>query len=165
MRPEPCFDWVTCPDCGGLGEDEQAHFSCSACQRTGTVPARRYCYQVTSPEMATYSFYEPPEPFVCFGIYVAHTKREALVAAVKDSEFKEWVVEARGDRVPPYKGLKVELARCDHGVCWACTGDEDGPSCLQCRAELADHLRRERSRALIQPPVKIGVRTYVEETA
>ena len=77
-------------------------------------------YEVVSPEMCDYSMYEPSEPFLCWGLYLARNKRDAIKQAVADPAFDEWVREARGDRVPPFKGLKATLAICSHGCCWGC---------------------------------------------
>jgi hypothetical protein len=86
---------------------------------------------------------EPPETGRCWGIYLERTKRHARAAAVKDSEFAEWVLEARGDGMPPFKGLEVNLARCEHGVCWGCDATEDSSGCAQCDAESAADIAAE----------------------
>lgn len=86
-------------------------------------------YEVISGEMVTCSWMEPPEPFCCWGLYLAKNKHSARAMAVKDPEFHEWVREKRGDGVPPFTGLKVQLTRCDHGHCWGCD------PCPTCEAE------------------------------
>lgn len=91
-------------------------------------------YMVVSPTMYPYSYMEPPEPYACVGIYLTRTAKDARVAAVKDSEFADWVLEARGDRMPPFKGLEVTLTRCEHGVCWGCHGTEESSGCAKCDA-------------------------------
>lgn len=90
-------------------------------------------YEVVSPLMTTYhGGYEPPDDGCDWGIYLAKTRTEAKVMAVKSPDFTEWVTEARGDDVPPFKGLEVRLARCDHGVCWGCKATEDSSGCVEC---------------------------------
>lgn len=86
-------------------------------------------YEVISPEMVAYYSMEPPEPFRCWGIYLAANAAQAKVEAVKDKEFYEWVRDARGDGVPPFKGLTAKRTLCEHGHCWGC--DE----CPTCAAE------------------------------
>lgn len=70
--------------------------------------------------MTTYSWYEPTEELVCWGMFEAPTKRAALIAAVKSPDFKEWVSERRADRMPPFKGLQAKRPICEHGNCWGC---------------------------------------------
>ena len=139
MSVAPCFDYDFCPDCNGVGSDENAHFYCGTCNGTGSVPARRYCFEVVSPEMMTYRGGEidPPEYGCAWGVFVGKTKREAIVAAIKSDEFEAHVSEARGDAVNPFSGVKAQLARCQHGVCWNCNYDEDVDSsgCADCDAE------------------------------
>ena len=73
-------------------------------------------YAVISPDMRevetilddgggpTYNF--------CYYVEVeARTKREAKIAAVKHSDFSDWVDEQRGDRRSPFTGLRVEELR------------------------------------------------------
>ena len=90
-------------------------------------------YQVVSPEMRYYPYNGPPEPFVCFGFYLAENAKDAIRQAVADEAFIEWVTDARADRVPPFKGLKASLARCEHGVCWGCENGDEMTSCGLCR--------------------------------
>lgn len=85
---------------------------------------------VTSPEITIHYYMEPPETYRCFAIVEADTNRAAMIAACRLPDFKEWVDQARGDGVPPYKGLKVDRCLCEHGNCWGC--DE----CQRC---LMDH--------------------------
>ena len=80
--------------------------------------------------MCDYPMYGPPEPFLCWGLYLARNKRDAIKQAVADPAFDEWVREARGDRVPPFKGLKATLAICPHGCCWGCDH-----GCAECDRE------------------------------
>lgn len=90
-------------------------------------------YVVTSPWRVYYSMVgEPPGGGCCLAEVVAPTKRAAAVAACRTREFADWVTEARGDGVPPFEGLEVELMQCEHGVCWGCLTDElDGcPACI-----------------------------------
>lgn len=131
-RPEPCFTTEPCPDCGGIGQDDNAHFFCWSCGGDGTIPAHLYCYEVTSPEIDHYIYGEPPDPGVCWGKYVAPNKRQAIIKAVKAPEFKDWVEIARGDQVPPFKGLEVKLTRCEHGICWGCQATETSSGCKEC---------------------------------
>ena len=128
-----CVDAVACPDCGGIGRDENAHFWCCACEGVGSVPARLRHYEVVSPEMLSGGSWEPPDPFRCWGVYLAPNAKAAKVMAIKDPEFKEWVRETRGFE-PPFKGLTVRLFRCEHGRCWSCDTDEDGIACDACVA-------------------------------
>lgn len=92
-------------------------------------------YEVVSPTMTSGGYMEPPEPFCCYGLYLARNSGAAKQEAVKDPEFSDWVTEARGDGVPPFKGLAVRLARCEHGNCWACNADENTSGCPICDAE------------------------------
>ncbi len=96
-------------------------------------------YQVLSPEMCSYPMYEPAEPFRCWGIYLAKNAKDAIRQAVADEAFREWVQEARGDHVPPFKGLKATRTLCEHGRCWACECDDDDvPTCPECTAAWAE---------------------------
>ena len=90
-------------------------------------------YEVISPEMCEYSFYEPIEPYRCWGIYLAKDTKDAIRQAVKDPEFRYWVKEQRADGQPPFKGLKAKRTICEHGICWGC-GSENDPSetCSAC---------------------------------
>lgn len=58
----------------------------------------------------------------------APTAKAAIAAAVKLPEFDQWVREARGDGVPPFKGVRARRAVCEHGNCWACV------DCAECLA-------------------------------
>ena len=92
-------------------------------------------YEVLSPEMVYYSQSYPPEPpdiFRCWGIFLAKNAKDAIRQAVASEEFREWVGEARGDHVPPFKGLRATRCLCEHGVCWACSGSDERTSCQQC---------------------------------
>jgi hypothetical protein len=100
-------------------------------------------YEVFSPEMLTTSFYEPSDPFRCWGVYLARSAKRARVLATQDKEFAEWVREARADRVPPFKGVTVRLARCEHGVCWACHSSATSTGCEACDAEIRERERED----------------------
>jgi hypothetical protein len=94
-------------------------------------------YEVVSPEMLSgYTGYEPQEPYRCWGIYLAKNAREARVAAVKSTEFAEWVKEARGAQMPPFSGLVAIRALCEHGSCYACWDDDMDPDCPECAAQV-----------------------------
>lgn len=145
-----CVDYETCPDCHGIGEDDNARFYCSTCKRTGSIPATLRHYEVISPEMVEYhQSWDPPEPpdhYRCWGLYLAKNKRDAIKQAAKDEAFRDWVTEARGDRVPPFKGLVANLTLCEHGICWACGQDEEGlPTCPECLAALSESERKSLS--------------------
>lgn len=83
-------------------------------------------FEVLSPEMVSYSSYEPPEHFRCWAMVEASSRRDAILAAYRLPEFKEWVDEARGDGKPPFAGLKASRPICEHGHCWGCS---DCPQC------------------------------------
>jgi hypothetical protein len=135
-RPVPCADWDYCPECNGAGEVPDANFSCSACNAEGTIPARRFHYEVFSEVMTSFSYGEPPEPSVAWGMYFVHNAAEAKKLAVQDKDFSEWVTMQRGDGVPPFKGLTARLTRCEHGSCWGCNSDEDSSGCEECDREI-----------------------------
>lgn len=85
-------------------------------------------YEVVSPPMTEYfGGQAPPETGICWAMVEAPTAKRAIALAVKSPEFRPWVDEARGDHVPPFKGLKAQRAVCDHGVCWGC-----GTECEEC---------------------------------
>lgn len=77
-----------------------------------------------------WSNYEPPEYYQAYVEVLTKDARSAIVQAVKTDEFSEWVLEARGDGMPPFKGLKAWRTLCQHGVCWACLSDD--ALCSQC---------------------------------
>ena len=81
---------------------------------------------------------EPPEDYVSFVILIARTKREAVAAALKTDDFDEWRTYAKRDGLNPFAGVKAELARCQHGVCWNCNSDEDSTGCDVCDAQFQD---------------------------
>lgn len=88
-------------------------------------------YEVTSPPMTEFfGGMAPPETGVCWAMVLAPTAKAAVVLAVKLPEFRPWVQEARGDHVPPFKGIKARRAVCEHGVCWGC-----GTECSACLSE------------------------------
>ena len=71
-------------------------------------------YTVISPEMsvtiAVTDFGEgPQEYFCCVAEVEAPTKREAITAAVKTPDMKEWVAACRSDGRSPFPGLKATL--------------------------------------------------------
>jgi hypothetical protein len=90
-------------------------------------------YEVLSPEMTHYrwSDFEPPEVYQHWGVFLAKNAKDAIRQAVAAEEFQEWVQEARGDNVPPFKGLTTRRCLCEHGVCWAC-GSEEQVFCGAC---------------------------------
>jgi len=92
-------------------------------------------YEVVSPEVPDYrhSWNEPPEPSRCGGIFLAENARSAIRQAVADEAFLDWVSMARGDGVPPFKGLKATRTLCEHGVCWGCAGDDEATNCPACQ--------------------------------
>ena len=134
----PCHNWACCEECGGVGADDNANFSCSVCRSRGSVPTRQYHYEVLSPEVEMYGgSWDPPEPPECgryWALLLAANAREAICAAVKLPEFKRWVSDARADGVPPWKGLRAQLARCEHGSCWGCWDEDEEPGCPECKA-------------------------------
>jgi hypothetical protein len=75
----------------------------------------------------------PTEDFHYVALVEAPTKRAAIIAAVKHPDMSDWVEECRSNNVPPFKGLKAESAKCEHGVCHCekCKGE-----CPHCEAEL-----------------------------
>lgn len=95
-------------------------------------------YEVVSPEITSYSQYspEPPDIFRCWGIFLAKDAKDAIRQAVASEEFREWVDEARGDHVPPFKGLRATRCLCEHGVCWGCKDSDERTSCQQCEEAL-----------------------------
>lgn len=66
-------------------------------------------YEVFSPEFTTYSHWYPPETDVCYALIEAESSRDALVIAVKMTEFKPWVNEQRSDGHPPFMGLTARV--------------------------------------------------------
>src|ERR1039458_9442902 len=119
--PEPCVDFRYCDSCGGVGQDDNAHFWCHDCKGQGTVQARLFHYEVVSPVMNTGGYYGPLEPFQCWGVYLAPNAKAARVLAVKDTkEFGDWVTAARGDNRPPFADLDAHRFLCDHGACIGC---------------------------------------------
>src|SRR5579884_844167 len=129
-----CVDFDYCPYCGGGGQDYNLDFWCSACGGGGTVSARLCDSEVCSRGLLSGGIYDPPEPFHCWGIYLAPSARAAKVMAVKDDEFKPWLRDTQGE--PPFKGLTARLFRCEHGVCVACGADPEehpcGFACSEC---------------------------------
>ncbi len=128
----------------------------------GTTPTVSSCvrgaaqrhYEVISPEMTHYEYMGPPELFRCWGVYLAKNAKDAIRQAVADPEFREWVVEQRASREPPFKGLKAFRTLCDHGVCWGCVPDLDETSnCPECREQWAAEDEQALTAAL-----------YLEET-
>ncbi len=97
-------------------------------------------YAVVSPTMTWYSsrWLEPPEPYVSFVIVSARNKRDAVKGALKTDDFDEWRTYARQDGINPFSGVKAELARCEHGSCWACNADEESTGCPTCDAACAE---------------------------
>ena len=93
-------------------------------------------YEVVSPTMTSYGYMEPPDPYICWGLYLAPNARTAVVMAVKDPEFSDWVGEQRISDKPPFQGMKASLAVCEHGVCWGCAEDDEHPNCAECAREL-----------------------------
>lgn len=99
-------------------------------------------YLVTSPEMSdcfTAASQEPPEHCAICVSVDAPNARAAKVAAVKHHEMQPWVIEARGDHVNPFAGLKAMRAECPHGVCLCDLCQADNPDdawCDECEAEL-----------------------------
>lgn len=84
-------------------------------------------------------YYTPPEPYYPYVVVLAENKRDALVQAARSPEFRDHVRDNRADNAPPFKGMKVTLAVCEHDHCWACS------ECLTCRAECEDEERRRAS--------------------
>jgi hypothetical protein len=106
-------------------------------------------YQVLSGEVKFGGGYmEPPEWGQCWNWYLAKNKDDARQQAVKDSAFKEWVRDMRGDGKPPWTGLEVTLCRCEHGICWACkTAAVSNCSACECGytdAEMCEELKMMR---------------------
>lgn len=91
-------------------------------------------YEVVSPEMArSYGgWFDPPEPFCCWGMFLAPTAKAAVARAVRSPEFSEWVREQRGSNEPPFKGLRATPTLCEHGACWGCDRHPDAPGCRAC---------------------------------
>lgn len=94
-------------------------------------------FEVVSEEMQFrgWSGYEPPEWGRCWGVYLARTKRDALILAVRDEEFRPWVELARSDRMSPFKGLTVKEFVCEHGSCVGCWPNDGTSSCPDCAKE------------------------------
>lgn len=97
-------------------------------------------YEVISPQITFYSngWYEPDEQGCCWALVKAPNARTAKILALKTDEFKEWVNEARGDNINPFKGVKANLTLCEHGNCWGC--DE---GCEECHLEWEAQLQIE----------------------
>ena len=86
--------------------------------------------------MVTYYWMDPPDYGVCWGVYLVHNAREAIQTAVADPEFHDWVADARGDDIPPFKGLRAKLWRCSHGVCYdEWTEEKERFPCQVCEEE------------------------------
>ena len=71
-------------------------------------------YTVISPEMSVtipvMDFGEGPQEYSrCVAEVEAPTKREAITAAVKTPDMKEWVEACRSDGKSPFPGLKATL--------------------------------------------------------
>jgi hypothetical protein len=102
-------------------------------------------YLVYSPSYETYSAcYDPPEPpeygADCVEVE-AKSKREAVIAGVKLmlQQRRSFAQDNLSDRLPPWAGIKAELAVCGHGYphfqivngkavyqeCWGCNAASD----------------------------------------
>lgn len=112
-----------CMFCAGTGIKEMA--ICPFCKGAKTVDTHLYHYTVTSPTMIHYSSsgYEPPEPYTCWGAYLATNADHAKSQAIKDKVFKPHVDEMRADNSPPFKDLKAQRSICSHDYCWGCGGE------------------------------------------
>ena len=71
-------------------------------------------YTVISPELSVtipvMDYGEgPQEYFCCVAEVEAQTKRDAIKAAVKMPDMKEWVAACRSDGKSPFPGLKATL--------------------------------------------------------
>jgi hypothetical protein len=49
----------------------------------------------------------PMEPEICYCQIEASSKREAIRAAIKTPEFRDWVKYQRGDGCNPFTGVKA----------------------------------------------------------
>lgn len=113
-----------------------------------SAPSNERHYEVISPYRANIhmGYGEPPESGCEWVMVEAHSKREALIKAIKTPEFKSWVAEMRGDKQPPFKGLEVRLTVCEHGTCWGCQ------ECAECEAESYAAMLREDAHEFIAQP-------------
>jgi len=104
-------------------------------RRTCVAGGSQRHYEVVSPVMRHYPAWElePAEDFQCWGLFLAPNKRNAIVQAVADEDFRLWVEERRANNEPPFKGLVASLSLCEHGVCWGCNTDgTERTNCPEC---------------------------------
>ncbi len=69
----------------------------------------------------------PLEYFRCCCCVDAKNRREAKKIAIKHPDMKEWVKSQRSDKANPFASLKVQNAKCKHGICTCefCGGGEN----------------------------------------
>jgi len=82
--------------------------------------------------MTSYAWNEPPDEVRAWGVFLASNAKNAAAHAAASPEFAEWVQEQRAARRPPFKGLRAELAVCEHGVCWGCADSDERTNCQSC---------------------------------
>lgn len=72
---------------------------------------REGLWLVMSPEWMDYSHDpdDPPEPTADVVEVYASSARGAIVAAVRRPEMARWVAMRRGDRRPPFAGLRAQF--------------------------------------------------------
>ena len=79
----------------------------------------------------------PIEYFHCFASIEADSPETAKILSLKSPDMKTWVEQQRSDGCNPFTGLKVEEAKCKHGVCFCdyCNSYGD-TTCVKCIEEL-----------------------------
>lgn len=97
-------------------------------------------YNVTTP---SYHYQdEPPEECWDWVSVDAPDKRTAKTLAVKHwrekkTSYHQWVRDRDRNKESPFRGLKVDEVKCNHGFCWCdiCADDPNWSECAECMKE------------------------------